>query len=169
MFTSKTKLMAVASALAMSAAALSSPQTAMARGEEDGEAQAAEEIFVTARGREESLQDIPESIIALDADDLEVRGVVDIIQLFNQAPNLYARRTFRAGVTFFTIRGVTASQQGWALITYVVDGVKTATVDAINQNALFGIERVEVLKGPQGGLYGAGAIAGASSSHHQTQ
>ena len=118
-------------------------------------------IVVTARGREESLQDIPESIITLEAEDIEARGIVDIQGVFNQTPNLYARETFRAGVTFFTIRGITTGQQGWAPITYVVDGVKTATVDAINQNALFDIERIEVLKGPQGGLYGAGAIAGA--------
>ncbi len=118
-------------------------------------------IVVTARGREESLQDIPESIIAFDAEDIEARGIVDIQGVFSQTPNLYARETFRAGVTFFTVRGVTTGQQGWAPITYVVDGVKTATVDAINQNALFDIERIEVLKGPQGGLYGAGAIAGA--------
>ncbi|MEM6681278.1 MAG: TonB-dependent receptor [Pseudomonadota bacterium] len=155
----KTKFIALPSTLAISVAMLTAPHCAQAQEVEVAEAD--EEIFVTARGRAETLQDIPESIIALDADDLEVRGIVDIIGVFNQTPNLFARRTFRAGVTFFTIRGVTTSQQGWAPITYVVDGVKTATVDAINQNALFGIERIEVLKGPQGGLYGAGAIAGA--------
>lgn len=153
----KSRFLAVPSALAIGIATFSVPQITSAQEGADAD----EEIVVTARGRAESLQDIPESIIALDADDLEVRGIVDIIGVFNQTPNLYARRTFRAGVTFFTIRGVTTSQQGWAPITYVVDGVKTATVDAINQNALFGIERIEVLKGPQGGLYGAGAIAGA--------
>lgn len=118
-------------------------------------------VFVTARGREESLQDIPESIIALDRFDLEARGITDIEGVVNQTPNFFVRETFRAGVTFFTIRGVSTGQQGWAPITYVVDGVKSATLDSINQGALFDIERVEVLKGPQGGLYGAGAIAGA--------
>lgn len=118
-------------------------------------------VFVTARGREESLQDIPESIIALDAADIEARGIIDIEGVVNQTPNFFVRETFRAGVTFFTIRGISTGQQGWAPITYSVDGVKSATLDSINQGALFDVERIEVLKGPQGGLYGAGAIAGA--------
>jgi iron complex outermembrane recepter protein len=118
-------------------------------------------VTVTARGREESLQDIPESIIALDSAALEARGIVDIEGVVNQTSNFFVRETFRAGATFFTIRGISTGQQGWAPITYSVDGVKSATLDAINQGALFDVERVEVLKGPQGGLYGAGAIAGA--------
>ncbi|MEL7029913.1 MAG: hypothetical protein AAGL49_12080 [Pseudomonadota bacterium] len=48
-------------------------------------------IVVTARGREESLQDVPESIIAFNADDIEARGIVDIQGVFNQTPNLCAR------------------------------------------------------------------------------
>ncbi|MEM9168419.1 MAG: TonB-dependent receptor [Pseudomonadota bacterium] len=135
-------------------------QPALAQTSADSE-EPTDEIIVTARGREESLQDIPESIIALDADDIEARGIFDIEGIVNQTPNFFVRETFRAGVTFFTIRGISTGQQGWAPITQVVDGVKTATLDAFNQGALIDIERVEVLKGPQGGLYGAGAIAGA--------
>ena len=60
-----------------------------------------------------------------------------------------------------TIRGITTGQQGFAPITYVVDGVKASSLDAVNQGVLFDLGRIEVLKGPQSALYGAGAIAGA--------
>ena len=120
-----------------------------------------EEIIVTSRFRSESLQDVPDSITAFSADRIEKLGITDIDGFINQTPNFIVRETFRAGVTFITIRGVTTGQQGFAPITYTVDGVKAATLDSINQGALFDIERIEVLKGPQGALYGAGAIAGA--------
>jgi len=155
----KTTLLTQASLAAIALTAFQ--PTVSAQENTEDEAAVLSTVFVTARGREESLQDIPESIIALDSADLEARGIVDIEGVVNQTPNFFVRETFRAGVTFFTIRGISTGQQGWAPITYSVDGVKSATVDSINQGALFDVERVEVLKGPQGGLYGAGAIAGA--------
>lgn len=120
-----------------------------------------EEIVVTARYRQESLQDTPISITAFDSARIEAAGITDVHGFINLTPNFFARETFRSGVTFLTIRGITTGQQGFAPISYVVDGVKTSSIDAINQGALFDLERIEVLKGPQSALYGAGAIAGA--------
>lgn len=159
---SRINLRATTSVAALAIASqVSLAQDASSTNTTDDEELIFEEIVVTARGRDETLQDIPEAIMAFNAEAIAARGIQDIQGVVNQVPNFYARETFRAGVTFFTIRGISTGQQGWAPITYVVDGVKTATVDAINQNALIDIERVEVLKGPQGGLYGAGAIGGA--------
>ena len=120
-----------------------------------------EEIVVTSRKRAENLQSVPDSITAFSAADIEKAGIGDVEDFINLTPNLSIRETFRAGVTFITMRGITTGQQGWAPVTYVVDGVQAGSLDAINQGALFDIERIEVLKGPQGALYGAGAIAGA--------
>ncbi|MFC3051957.1 TonB-dependent receptor [Kordiimonas pumila] len=120
-----------------------------------------EEIVVTARLRKESLQDIPDSITAFSASQIEAAGIDDVQDFIDMTPNIIMREAYRAGVTFITIRGITTGQQGWPPVTYVVDGVKAGTLDAINQGALLDIERIEVLKGPQGALYGAGAIAGA--------
>ena len=92
---------------------------------------------------------------------IENAGIDDVHDFVDLTPNIIMRETFRAGVTFITIRGITTGQQGWAPVTYVVDGVQAGSLDAINQGALTDIERIEVLKGPQGALYGAGAIAGA--------
>lgn len=120
-----------------------------------------EEIVVTARYRQESLQDTPISITAFDSARIEAAGISDVHDFINLTPNFFARETFRSGVTFLTIRGITTGQQGFAPISYVVDGVKASSIDAINQGVLFDLERIEVLKGPQSALYGAGAIAGA--------
>tara|TARA_B100001939_G_scaffold347951_2_gene371552 strand:+ start:741 stop:2885 length:2145 start_codon:yes stop_codon:yes gene_type:complete len=120
-----------------------------------------DEIVVTSRKREESLQDVPDSVTAFNAVAIENAGIDDVQDFVDLTPNIIMRETFRAGVTFITIRGITTGQQGWAPVTYVVDGVQAGSLDAINQGALTDIERIEVLKGPQGALYGAGAIAGA--------
>lgn len=120
-----------------------------------------EEIVVTSRKRAENLQVVPDSITAFDAMAIENAGIDDVQDFIDLTPNISMREAFRAGVTFITIRGITTGQQGWAPATYVVDGVQASSLDAINQGALVDIERIEVLKGPQGALYGAGAIAGA--------
>ncbi|NOZ66217.1 MAG: TonB-dependent receptor [Alphaproteobacteria bacterium] len=120
-----------------------------------------EEIVVTSRKREENLQAVPDSVTAFDAVTIENAGIDDVQDFIDLTPNISIRETFRAGVTFITMRGITTGQQGWAPVTYVVDGVQAGSLDAINQGALMDIERIEVLKGPQGALYGAGAIAGA--------
>ena len=120
-----------------------------------------EEIVVTARYRQENLQDIPIAITAFDSARIEAAGITDIHGFINLTPNFFARETFRSGVTFLTIRGITTGQQGFTPISYVVDGVKASSIDAVNQGVLFDLERIEVLKGPQSALYGAGAIAGA--------
>ncbi|MEE9273064.1 MAG: TonB-dependent receptor [Robiginitomaculum sp.] len=124
-------------------------------------AQQIDEIIVTARKRAENLQDVPEAVTAFTARDIETAGIDDVADFIELTPNITIRETFRAGVTFITIRGITTGQQGWAPVTFVVDGVQASSLDAINQGALLDIERIEVLKGPQGALYGAGAIAGA--------
>ncbi len=120
-----------------------------------------EEIVVTSRRRAENLQSVPDSVTAFGSQAIERAGIDDVQDFVDLTPNISMRETFRAGVTFITIRGITTGQQGWAPVTYVVDGVQAGSLDAINQGALTDIERIEVLKGPQGALYGAGAIAGA--------
>lgn len=158
---SKKMLMTSASMCVLSALASAQAAAQQNQSQADDEDFVFEEIIVTARFRSESLQEVPDSITAFSASKIEKLGITDIEGVVNQTPNFIVRETFRAGVTFITIRGITTGQQGFAPITYTVDGVKAATLDAINQGALFDIERIEVLKGPQGALYGAGAIAGA--------
>ena len=115
-----------------------------------------EEIIVTARKRTESLQEIPESVSAISGEELEAGSVTHIndIGLRITNLNLSARADGNPNVT---IRGVGSfgNTQG---VGFYVDGTQIF-VDA---SADFGdMERLEVLKGPQGALYGGSNIGGA--------
>ena len=119
-----------------------------------------EEILVTARKRSESVQDIPESITVFSQSQVENAGITRIKDVADLTPNLVLRQSYRMGVVNLSARGLAAPQQGDSPVVVNFDGVQAPAQDFINQD-LFDIERIEVLKGPQGALYGAGAIGGA--------
>ena len=121
-----------------------------------------EEIIVTASKREENLQQVPVAITALNAEAIERAGVNKLSDFIALTPNVVLRdSSYRTGEVYITVRGITTTQNGWSPVTYTVDGVQATSIDAINQGVLTDVERIEILKGPQGVLYGAGAIAGA--------
>lgn len=136
-------------------------QFAQAAAPADEEGATLQEVIVTARQRAESLEDVPDSITAFTAVDIEKAGINDLRGFMNLTPNLFLKQGFRAGSLGLTMRGITSGQNGWAPVTLVVDGVPTATLEGFNQGTLFDLERIEVLRGPQSAVYGAGAIAGA--------
>ena len=125
---------------------------------------AVDEITVTARRREESLQDVPLSITAISGDDLERVGAVDIIEVAKQSPNvtLEVSRGTNTTLTAF-IRGVgqqdpvAGFESGVGL--YVDDIYFNRPHAAVLD--LYEVERIEVLRGPQGTLYGRNTIGGA--------
>ena len=122
-----------------------------------------EEVIVTARRRTEDLQEVPESVTLLDAETLETARVDTLRELSELVPNfnLFAgEQAFRAGVVQMVVRGITTPQNGEAPMSFVVDGVTMPEIDFINQD-LFDVESVQVLRGPQGALYGRGALGGA--------
>lgn len=124
-------------------------------------AQAAlEEVVVTARKREESLQDVPISINALGGDKLEEAGIDKLEDLQAFVPNFQLTET---GIsTQMYIRGIgTSNNQGFeqSVGTYV-DGVYYGRQQLIRA-PMFDLARVEVLRGPQSILFGKNSIAGA--------
>ncbi len=122
-----------------------------------------EEIVVTARRRVENLQEIPEAVTVLNAEQLENAGIDSIRELVTLVPNVSmftGELGFRAGVLQLVVRGITTPQNGEPPLSFVVDGVTVPEIDFINQD-LFDIESVQVLRGPQGALYGRGALGGA--------
>ena len=123
-------------------------------------AQVIEEVFVTARKRSEGLQEIPESVTVVNADLIEAARINNIKDFSAIVPNLHVSTNFRKGLSFVTIRGLITPQVGEAPIAFVVDGVTVPNLEFINQD-LDQIERIEVLRGPQGALYGKNAIGGA--------
>src|SRR5579863_6083606 len=128
-----------------------------------------EEIVVTAEKRVENIQDVPIAITAYSESDLRTKGVVDIHSLSTMTPNvnLDAGSPFSGSnsVLSASIRGIGQDDFAFNLdpgVGVYVDGVYYARTVGANQN-LLDVERVEILKGPQGTLFGRNTIGGAIS------
>ena len=133
------------------------------------EARGLEEVVVTAQKRAENAQDVPIAISALTASALEQRAVGSVTQIANIVPNvtLDAGTPFSASTAVLAayIRGIGADDFAFNLdpgVGIYVDGVYLARTVGANQD-LLDVERVEVLKGPQGTLFGRNTIGGAVS------
>ncbi|MDB5972189.1 MAG: hypothetical protein JWQ90_4639 [Hydrocarboniphaga sp.] len=146
------------SARAQEAAAVadtSAPPTAAAVQDDD-----IEEVTVTARRREESLEKVPTSIIALSASALEAQGIVSQSDLQTSVPGLTVRQTQGSNSLTFSIRGQTVD---------AFTGSRTAVIPYFNEvqlnsggaSTFFDLESIQVLKGPQGTLFGRNTTGGA--------
>jgi iron complex outermembrane receptor protein len=130
---------------------------------------ALEEVVVTAERREENIQEVPISVSAFSADTMQSRNLTDIKALGNLTPgvNLDAGAPFSGdrSVLSASIRGIGQDDFAFNLnpgVGVYVDGVYLARTIGANQN-LLDVDRVEILKGPQGTLFGANTIGGAIS------
>lgn len=120
-----------------------------------------QEIIVSAQRRDQSLQEVPIAVTALSSQALETNQIETVGDLPNLAPSLVVNTFGNAMVLF--IRGVGSldgSPGQESAVALYVDGVYRAAPFAANQQ-LSNIERVEVLKGPQGTLFGRNATGGA--------
>ncbi len=122
------------------------------------------EIVVTARRRAESLQDVPVSISAFTAEQLENAGTPDITALTKTTPNLTMQVARGSNSTLIAfIRGVGQQDPLWGFepgVGLYVDDVYVARPQGAVLD-IFDVERIEVLRGPQGTLYGRNTIGGA--------
>lgn len=150
-----TKLLAGA-ALAMAAV----PSMALAQ-DAPGAEESSDEIVVTARKREERLQDVPIAVTAVTADTIEREQINSVREIAAFTPGLNIT-TDAVGRAFMSIRGV-----GTTLIDTVqpgvgifVDGIYQTNTSYLN-NPVVDIARVEVLRGPQGTLFGNNTLGGA--------
>lgn len=126
----------------------------------DAEPGTLDTIVVTARQRVESLQDVPISVAAFNEQQIIDAGIekpADFIQL---TPNVSLVEAQNAGNSALTIRGLTQVRNGEAPVATVIDGVQQVHPNQFNQD-LYDIQSIEVLKGPQGAIYGRNAIGGA--------
>ncbi len=123
-----------------------------------------DEIVVTAQRREERLQDVPVAVSAFSLDQLESRGIDDIADLNALAPGLQISKTpSNTTISQVTIRGVSQINPAiyWdPAVGIYVDGVYMGKAQGSIFN-LVDLARVEVLRGPQGTLYGRNTLAGA--------
>ena len=129
-----------------------------------------EEVIVTARRRQENLQDIPASITAFTSEDLLRNNIDDIKDYFSKTPNVSFTEAGTRGERSISIRGV--SNIGGdvnALAFYmdefnIVNGPQTGNTGNTNGSVnpqLIDVERIEVLRGPQGTYFGRNATGGA--------
>ncbi len=122
-----------------------------------------EEIIVTATKRPEPLQEVAVAVTAVTSDALEASGVEDVYSLQEQVPSLTVGRSQQSTTATFAIRGVFTSSQNFGLESSVglyVDGVYRARQSSVITN-LVDIEQIEVLRGPQGTLFGKNTPSGA--------
>ena len=142
------------------AAGVASAQAPPAAQAAAGSDLALEEIVVTARKREENLQDVPISITAFSADAMEARGIENIYDLARVTPNLSFNQTYGRAFDRPIIRGM-SQILGERTVSFVVDGVYIA--GNITGADLDDIEAVEVIKGPQAANFGRASLAGVIS------
>lgn len=113
-----------------------------------------------ARRRAESVQGLPESVTTFTTEDLDVRGIDDLKSFANFIPNVSFLTAQTEGSNFLTIRGIPTIRNGESPAAFVIDGVTVQDPNLLNQD-LYDMAMIEVVKGPQGALYGKNAIAGA--------
>ena len=126
-------------------------------------AQELEEIIVTAQKREENLQDVPVAVSAYTGDYMTENSVKDVFELMTSVPSLIVGANQSSSTGNFSIRGVGTSAQNWGLESSVglyVDGIYRARQSSMI-NQLVDVEAVEVLRGPQGTLFGKNSASGA--------
>ena len=125
-----------------------------------------EEVVVTSQKRAENIQDVPLSIMAASAKTMEARGVEDVTGLERIVPNLRFDSIAQASGIAVRIRGFGASSNAAIdpSVAPYIDGVYIPRPGAMLSSFL-DVESVEVLRGPQGTLFGRNATVGAVSLH----
>lgn len=123
-----------------------------------------EEIIVTAERREANVQDVPAAVSAFDGVELERRQATNVIDVMTNVPNLMVTNNpGQATSTTIYLRGIGSTESIVTLDTaigFYMDDVYFAR-QGVNNLTMFDIERVEVLRGPQGTLYGRNTSGGA--------
>jgi iron complex outermembrane receptor protein len=146
-----------ASALALSGvahAAASQPSASADQASQVGE------VIVTVRQRSEALQKAPVQVTAFTAQTIRDKGIEMPRDFIQATPGVTLVETQNVGTAFVVIRGVSQARNSEPSVAVIVDGVPQTQPQQFNQE-LFDVQQIEVVKGPQGALYGRNAIGGA--------
>ena len=146
-------------------ALMASPALAQDTSPQSGQSQSAavedEGIIVTARRQNERLQDVPASVAVLTSDALQRTGAVKAEDFVKLTPGVtIVTGTAEAGDTQINIRGINGARDAESSVALVVDGILKTNTAQLNQPQGT-LRQVEMLKGPQGAIYGRNAAAGA--------
>ena len=119
-----------------------------------------EEVVVTARKRSETLAESPISVKAFTESEIRATGIQTPQDFVDLTPNVTLVQTQSTGNSFLNIRGVSSARNSDLAAAILIDGVLLSNPTQLNQQ-LFDIQQIEVMRGPQGALYGRNAIGGA--------
>ena len=147
------RLIAAAVAAAISGAAAQAQETAAQSGLQ-------EVVVTTARQRAEVLLDVPATVDAFTAKDIKAAGIERPQDFIALTPGLSQVQTAEIGDIQVNIRGINTGRDTETNFALVIDGVLQTNPAALNQE-LNSVSQIEVLKGPQGAVYGRNAVAGA--------
>ena len=132
----------------------------LAGGEVFAQTATLEEIVVTARKRSETLEESPVSVRAFTEAEIQSADINTPHDFIALTPNVTLVQTQNAGNSFINVRGISQARNSEMSVAVLVDGVLMPNPAQFNQQ-LFDIQQIEVLRGPQGALYGRNAIGGA--------
>jgi iron complex outermembrane recepter protein len=138
---------------------------AEAQQQQSSQAGQLEEIIVTAEKRESTIETTSISITAVSGDDIVNRGFTDLASLMQTVPGV-SIRTSGPGMTEFEMRGVASNGGNSPTVGFYFDDTPLTAAAATNEGKivispdLYDLNRVEVLRGPQGTLYGSGSMGG---------
>ncbi len=139
-------------AIAFVMIAVGQPLTVQAQ--QSGASGQLEELVVTARRREENLQEVPISIVALTGEEMELRSIQRVEDIVTSTPNLMVSAGPSTALNQFAMRGIPRAG-------FFVDDVWQQSTVQVSQRTTLELERFEVLRGPQGTLYGRDTTGGA--------
>ncbi len=135
----------------------------IAAGQQEPPGPSLAEVVVTATKREESIRSVPLSMTAISSDALAEKHIQSFEDLSAAVPNLSFSSLGGEGLSNLEIRGI-SSQAGSATVAVYLDDISLSTRNLYTEGAaeprIFDLQRVEVLRGPQGTLYGASSLGG---------
>src|SRR5882757_7885970 len=123
-----------------------------------------EEVVVSARRRDESFQNVPITVNVFTAQQIQSAGIENPRDFVAMVPNMTLVEVQNVGNSFITVRGISQARNSEPSVAVLVDGVLETNPYEFDQE-LTDIKQIEVLKGPQGALYGRNAIGGAIIIH----
>ncbi len=138
------------------------PHTPAPRNSENQELATLQEIIVTAEKRAESIQNVPMSIVALSAAQLQDSGATTLADIGRLVPGLSVM-SVAPGQNIINLRGISSAGGSQPTVGFYIDDTPIPTIGVFGFDpdpVLFDLNRVEVLEGPQGTLYGASSMGG---------
>ena len=116
-------------------------------------------IQVTAQKRKQNIQDVPSSVSALNVKQIQDAGITSTNEVHNYVPN-FSSFDFGSGFSYYSIRGQSNAVQYANSVGIYIDDVPLVQSGNVTDSGLYEIERIEVLRGAQGNLYGLNSAGG---------